>query len=112
MVIWKHMPRARRSPSKASFIQSFTECYSKPFNDPVVQAFIAFDQQLRPSDLDELAEHMHGDSNIKFLFSHYAHFFKFQGDAYEAETALEQWVCLKVTIIKNKTLCSMKFKGL
>ena len=86
----------------------FTECYSKPFNDPVVQAFIAFDQQLRPSDSDELAEHMHGDSDIKFLLSHYVHFFR--GD--EAETALEQWVHLKVTIIKNKTLCSMKFKDL
>ena len=72
----------------------------------MVQAFIAFDQRLWPSDSDELAEH--GDSDIKFLLSHYAHFFQVD----EAETALKQWVCLKVTIIKNKTLCSMKFKGL
>ena len=34
---------------------------------------------------------------------HYAHFFRCD----EAEAALEQWVRLKVTIIKNKTLCSM-----
>ena len=54
-------------------VRSFTEHYSKPLNDPVVQAFIAFDQRLWPSDSDELAEH--GDSDIKFLLSHYAHFF-------------------------------------
>ena len=72
----------------------------------MVQAFIAFDQRLWPSDSDELAEH--GDSDIRFLLSHYAHFFR--GD--EAETALEQWVRLKVFIMKNKTLCSMKFEDL
>ena len=72
----------------------------------MVQAFIAFDQRLWPSDSDELAEH--GDSDIKFLLSHYAHFFR--GD--EAETALEQWVRLKVFIMKNETLRSMKFKDL
>ena len=42
------------------------------------------------------------------MLSHYAHFFR--GD--EAETALEQWVRLKVFIMKNKTLRSMKFKDL
>ena len=99
--------KSKKKPIKG-LIHSFTECYSKPCNGPVVQAFIAFDQRLRPSDSDELAEHMHGDSDIKFLLSHYVHFF--QGD--EAETALEQWVRLKVTIIKNKTLRSMKFKDL
>jgi hypothetical protein len=71
-----------------------------------MQAFIAFDQRLRPSDSDELAEHMHGDSDIKFLLRHYAHFFI--GD--EAEAALEQWVCLKVTTIKNKTLLGILSK--
>ena len=74
----------------------------------MVQAFIAFDQRLKPSDSDELAEHMHGNSDIKFLLSHYVHFFR--GD--EAETALEQWVRLKVAIVKNKTLSSLKFKDL
>ena len=43
------LAQARAPPST----HSFTECYSKPFNDPVpvVQAFIVFDQWLRPSDL-------------------------------------------------------------
>ena len=36
--------------------------------------------------------------------------FRPSGD--EAETALEQWVRLKVFIMKNKTLRSMKFKDL
>ena len=70
-----------------SFIHSFTECYSKPFNDPVVQAFITFDQWLRPSDSDELAEHMNGDSDIKFLLSHYVDFF--QGDEVEGHRSFE-----------------------
>ena len=59
---------SKKKPIKG-LIHSFTECYSKPFNDQVGQAFIAFDQRLRPSDSDELAEHMHGDSGIKFLLN-------------------------------------------